>query len=135
MECKRVGASKAEVACQFRKNIKINKSILLQLEEYDLECPLLLSIHGEIKKNRKSPTAFFPHREVVLILNLHVTLGMSAIVFRVRKWKDIWVAGKGAATIVLPTTEDEFRLFLEDTVHDLCNLIVRTAVYSDIVII
>lgn len=60
MECKRVGASKAEVACQFRKNIKINKSILLQLEEYDLECPLLLSIHGEIKKNRKSPTAFFP---------------------------------------------------------------------------
>ncbi|KAF9313658.1 hypothetical protein BG003_004938 [Podila horticola] len=94
LECKRVGASKAEVACQLRKNIKINKSILLQLEEYGLECPLLLSIHG-----------------------------MSAIVFRVRKWKDIWVAGKGATTIVLPTTEDEFKMFMEDTVHDLANLI------------
>ncbi|KAG0027239.1 hypothetical protein BGZ81_005779 [Podila clonocystis] len=94
LECKRVGASKAEVACQLRKNIKINKSILLQLEEYGLECPLLLSIHGT-----------------------------SAIVFRVRKWKDIWVAGKGATTIVLPTTEDELRLFLEETIHDLANLI------------
>ncbi|KAG0032510.1 hypothetical protein BGZ82_006502 [Podila clonocystis] len=94
LECKRVGASKTEVACQLRKNIKINKSILLQLEEYGLECPLLLSIHGT-----------------------------SAIVFRVRKWKDIWVAGKGANTIVLPTTEDEIRLFLEDTVHNLANLI------------
>lgn len=132
LECKRVGASKAEVACQLRKNIKINKSILLQLEEYGLECPLLLSIHG----NQKTAFClFFQQKEVILILHLRAILGMSAIVFRVRKWKDVWVAGKGATTIVLPTTEDEFRLFLEDTVHDLCNLIVRTTLYSDIVIV
>ncbi|KAF9393661.1 hypothetical protein BGZ94_006764, partial [Podila epigama] len=31
-ECKRAGASRQEVACQLRKNIKINKSILLELE-------------------------------------------------------------------------------------------------------
>lgn len=55
LECKRVGASKAEVACQLRKNIKINKSILLQLEEYGLECPLLLSIHGkDYRETRQS---------------------------------------------------------------------------------
>ncbi|KAF8979051.1 hypothetical protein BGZ52_005313 [Haplosporangium bisporale] len=37
LKCKRVGASRAEVACQLKKNTKINKSILLQLQEYDLE--------------------------------------------------------------------------------------------------
>ena len=46
-EFKRTGASKLEVACQLRKNIKINKSILLELEKYELESPLLLSVHGK----------------------------------------------------------------------------------------
>ncbi|KAI9241539.1 MAG: hypothetical protein BYD32DRAFT_457717 [Podila humilis] len=81
LKCKRVGASQAEVACQLKKNTKINKSILLQLQD----------------------------------------IIISAIVFRVRKWKDIWGAANGASTTVLPTTEDEFRLLLEGTVHNLCN--------------
>lgn len=82
LECKHAGASKVEVACQFRKNIKINKSILLQLEEYDLECPLLLSIHGKIKKNKKPAFCLFiPQKESILILNLHAILGMSVIMF------------------------------------------------------
>ncbi|KAG9069617.1 hypothetical protein KI688_010521 [Linnemannia hyalina] len=37
-EFKRASASKLEVACQLRKNIKINKSILLELDKYELEC-------------------------------------------------------------------------------------------------
>ncbi|KAF9918739.1 hypothetical protein FBU30_011287 [Linnemannia zychae] len=93
-EFKRDGASKPEVACQLRKNIKINKSILLELDKYELECPLLLSVHG-----------------------------MSAIVFRVRKWHDIWVAGRASRTIVLPSTFDEFRFFLGSQVHQLASLL------------
>jgi len=46
-EVKRAGASKLEVACQLRKNVKVNKSILLKLDKYELECPLLLSVHGK----------------------------------------------------------------------------------------
>jgi len=46
-ECKKAGSAKVEVASQLRKNLKINKSILLELERYELECPLLLSIHGK----------------------------------------------------------------------------------------
>lgn len=38
-ECKKAGSAKVEVASQLRKTLTINKSILL-------ECPLLLSIHG-----------------------------------------------------------------------------------------
>ncbi|KAG0325514.1 hypothetical protein BGZ99_000568 [Dissophora globulifera] len=93
-EFKRAGASKLEVACQLRKNIKINKRNLLELDKYELECPVLLSVHG-----------------------------MSAIVFRVRKWHDIWVAGKASSTIVLPSTFGELRLFLGDPVHQLSNLL------------
>ncbi|KAF9212703.1 hypothetical protein BGZ59_006402 [Podila verticillata] len=37
LKCKRVGASQAEVACQLKKNTKINKSILLQLQEHTWE--------------------------------------------------------------------------------------------------
>jgi len=50
IEAKRNSATKLEVVCQLRKNIKINKSILLQLEKYGVECPPLLSIHGKISE-------------------------------------------------------------------------------------
>ncbi|KAG0051954.1 hypothetical protein BGZ83_003173 [Gryganskiella cystojenkinii] len=93
-EFKRASASKLEVACQLRKAIKINKSILLELDKYELECPPLLSVHG-----------------------------MSAIVFSIRKWDDIWVVGKASSTIVLPSTFDELRFFLRDSVHQLANLL------------
>ncbi|KAF9994338.1 hypothetical protein BGZ79_000913 [Entomortierella chlamydospora] len=46
VEAKRISATKLEVVFQLRKNIKINKSILLQLEKYGVECPPLLSIHA-----------------------------------------------------------------------------------------
>ncbi|KAF9559905.1 hypothetical protein EC968_006409 [Mortierella alpina] len=49
IEAKRSSATKFEVMSQLRKNIKINKSILLQLEKYDaIECPPLLSIHDKL---------------------------------------------------------------------------------------
>ncbi|KAF8942856.1 hypothetical protein BGZ47_006072 [Haplosporangium gracile] len=44
-EVKRAGSSRQESACQLRKNIKINKSILLGLEKYGLEYLLLLCVH------------------------------------------------------------------------------------------
>ncbi|KAF9203517.1 hypothetical protein BGZ49_006319 [Haplosporangium sp. Z 27] len=44
-ECKRASASKLDVAVQIRKNIRINKNILLELQKYRLDCPLLLSVH------------------------------------------------------------------------------------------
>ncbi|KAF8931609.1 hypothetical protein BGZ47_011754 [Haplosporangium gracile] len=81
LEFKHMGASKLDVACQLRKNMKINKSILLELDK-----------NGG---NR----------------------------FRVRKWEDIWVAGKASSTIVIPSTFDELRLFLEDPVHQLIKLL------------
>lgn len=45
-EAKRAGAHEHEVDIQLRKNIKIGKSMLLMLEEYKLNSPPLLSIHG-----------------------------------------------------------------------------------------
>jgi len=59
-----------------------------------------------------------------------VFLGMSAIIFRVRKWHDIWVAGKASGTIVLPSTFDELRLFLGKPVHQLARLLVCAVQYS-----
>ena len=49
---------------------------------------------------------------------------MSAIVFRVRRSHDIWVAGKASHTIVLPSSLDELILFLGDPVHRLVKLLV-----------
>ncbi|KAG0242429.1 hypothetical protein BGW41_004158 [Actinomortierella wolfii] len=69
--------------------------ILLELEKFGLVCPPLLSIHG-----------------------------MSANVFRVKKWHDIWVAGKASQTIVLPSSLGELLLFLEEPVHRLAQLLV-----------
>ncbi|KAF9907757.1 hypothetical protein EC991_010627 [Linnemannia zychae] len=94
IEAKRSSATKLEVACQLRKNIKINKSVLLQLEKYGVECPPLLSIHGN-----------------------------TAIVFRVRRWKRIFVASRACPTLVLPTTADEWPLFLSRHAHVLNNLL------------
>ncbi|KAF9948568.1 hypothetical protein BGZ65_007981 [Modicella reniformis] len=94
IEAKRISAPKLEVMFQLRKNIKINKSLLLQLEKYGVECPPLLSIHGNI-----------------------------AIIFRVRRWKGIFVASKACPTLVLPTTEDEWPLFLSRHAYVLSNLL------------
>ncbi|KAF9397630.1 hypothetical protein BGX21_008654 [Mortierella sp. AD011] len=93
-EAKRSAATNFEVVSQLRKNIKINKSVLLQLEKYGVECPPLLSIHGN-----------------------------TAIVFRVRRWKQIFVASRACPTLVLPTTGDEWLLFLSRQVHVLNNLL------------
>ncbi|KAI1292619.1 hypothetical protein EDD11_008711 [Mortierella claussenii] len=101
VEAKRNSATKFEVGCQLRKNIKINKSILLQLEKYGVECPPLLSIHGH-----------------------------TAIVFRVRRWKNIFVASKACPTLVLPTTEDEWPLFLGEHAHVLSNLLEHYQTFS-----
>ncbi|KAF9136535.1 hypothetical protein BG015_003097 [Linnemannia schmuckeri] len=101
-EVKRAGASRQESACQLRKNIKINKSILLELEKYGLECPLLLCIHG-----------------------------MSAVVFRIRKWQDIWVAGKASSTIVLPSNLHELRMFLHDPIHQVDKLLAHYHDYAE----
>ncbi|GJJ67730.1 hypothetical protein EMPS_00076 [Entomortierella parvispora] len=101
-EFKRASAPKLEAACQLRKTIKINKSILLELDKHGLECPPLLSVHG-----------------------------MTAIVFTIKKWDDIWVAGKASSTIVLPSTLDEFRYFLRNPVHQLLNLLDHYHEYAE----
>ncbi|KAF9374107.1 hypothetical protein BGX21_004236, partial [Mortierella sp. AD011] len=44
-EAKKEAASNMDKAVQLRKNIKINKSILLELEKYNIECPPILNIH------------------------------------------------------------------------------------------
>ncbi|KAF9150087.1 hypothetical protein BGX20_005806 [Mortierella sp. AD010] len=101
VEAKRISATKLEVMFQLRKNIKINKSILLQLEKYGVECPPLLSIHGN-----------------------------AAIIFRVRRWKHIFVASKACPTLVLPTKEDEWPLFLSRHAHVLSNLLEHYQTFS-----
>ncbi|KAF9153937.1 hypothetical protein BGX20_004803, partial [Mortierella sp. AD010] len=93
-EAKRRTASQVDVMAQRLKNIKINKSIALEMEKLGMECPPLLNIHGT-----------------------------SASVFRVRKFRDIWVAGKACSAIVLPTTFEEIPFFLEEPVYILFNLL------------
>ena len=48
-EAKRSKASLEDVAMQRVKNMKINKSILLELEQYGLTCPPILNIHGKFE--------------------------------------------------------------------------------------
>ncbi|KAF8940728.1 hypothetical protein BGZ58_005056 [Dissophora ornata] len=55
--------------------------------------------------------------------NIKINKSMSAIIFRVRKWRDIWVAGKASIGIVLPSTYSEFRLFLRHSIYRLDNLL------------
>ncbi|KAG0354803.1 hypothetical protein BGZ54_001477, partial [Gamsiella multidivaricata] len=47
-EAKRESSSSIDIAIQMRKNAKINKSILLELEKYGLECPPILNIQGMV---------------------------------------------------------------------------------------
>ncbi|KAF9408076.1 hypothetical protein BGZ76_005934, partial [Entomortierella beljakovae] len=93
-EAKRASASKTDVGIMLRKNIKISKSILLNLEKYNVGCPPLLNI-----------------------------CGLLALVFRIMEYEDIWVAGKALNSIILPTTISEFQLFLWDSAHTLFRLL------------
>ncbi|KAI7826902.1 hypothetical protein BC939DRAFT_501560 [Gamsiella multidivaricata] len=87
-EYKRGTANKQEVAFQLRKNLKINKSILLELD----------NTH-------------------------HNDTGRSAVIYKLCKWKSIWVAGKASKTFMLPMTRREFQCFLEGPVFQLANLL------------
>lgn len=49
-EAKKGACSELDLAIQLRKNIKINKSILLQLERYGVGCPPILCIHGKASR-------------------------------------------------------------------------------------
>ncbi|KAF9179126.1 hypothetical protein BGZ51_007203 [Haplosporangium sp. Z 767] len=93
-EAKRAKASLEDVAMQRVKNMKINKSILLELEQYGLTCPPILNIHG-----------------------------LSASVFQIQKYQDIWIAGSACGPIVLPTKREEVPFFLEDSAFTLFNLL------------
>ncbi|KAF9944995.1 hypothetical protein BGZ65_011323 [Modicella reniformis] len=100
-ESKRASSPKVDVASQLRKNMKINKSILLELERYELECPLLLSTHG-----------------------------LSATIFKVAKYEDIWVGTKVCEPIILPEKPEEFEYFLSDHLQRLTNLLDHYDKYS-----
>jgi hypothetical protein len=47
---------------------------------------------------------------------------MLAVVFGIRKWQDIWVAGKASRTIVIPSNLHELSMFLLDPVHQVADL-------------
>ncbi|KAG0254614.1 hypothetical protein BG011_005636 [Mortierella polycephala] len=93
-EAKRGTASLVDVTIQRLKNMKINKSISLELEKFGAECPPILNIHGA-----------------------------TASVFRIKKFQDIWVAGRACSSITLPTTLEELEIFLEGPVYVLINLL------------
>ncbi|KAF9158699.1 hypothetical protein BGX20_003261, partial [Mortierella sp. AD010] len=48
---------------------------------------------------------------------------LLALVFKIKRYEDIWVAGKAYDSIVLPTTVPEFQLFLKDAAHTLFRLL------------
>ncbi|KAF9179632.1 hypothetical protein BGZ51_006769 [Haplosporangium sp. Z 767] len=100
-EYKKAGSPKVDVASQLRKNMKINKSILLELERHGLQCPLLLSIHG-----------------------------LSVTIFKVAKYEDIWVGAKACDPILLPEQPEEFEHFLSDHLQRLMNLLDQYDIYS-----
>lgn len=100
-EAKKGACSELDLAIQLRKNIKINKSILLQLERYGVGCPPILCIHGT-----------------------------SAVVVTLQKFQDIWVAGPACRTIALPESPDEVPRFLRWSVHVLFNLLRHYDQYS-----
>ncbi|KAF9949184.1 hypothetical protein BGZ65_007526 [Modicella reniformis] len=100
-DCKKAGSPKIDVASQLRKNMKVNKSILLELERYKMECPLLLSIHG-----------------------------LSATIFKIAKYEDIWVGAKACEPIILPENPEEFEYFLSDHLQRLTNLLDHYDKYS-----
>lgn len=48
-EAKRASTPPVAVKVQLRKNIKIARSVMLELSKFGLECPPQLSIHGKLK--------------------------------------------------------------------------------------
>ncbi|KAI7820183.1 hypothetical protein BC939DRAFT_458562 [Gamsiella multidivaricata] len=93
-EAKRESSSSIDIAIQMRKNAKINKSILLELEKYGLECPPILNIQG-----------------------------MTATVSKITRYQDIWVLGMACPTLALPRTGAHVRFFLEKDVYVLFRLL------------
>ncbi|KAF9939828.1 hypothetical protein BGZ65_009264 [Modicella reniformis] len=93
-EAKRESTSSIDVAVQLRKNAKINKSILLELKKYGIECPPLLNIHG-----------------------------MTAMVVKITEYDDIWAVGKACSSLVLPIVSEDVKFFLENGVFVLFNLL------------
>ncbi|KAG0196805.1 hypothetical protein BGX33_001253, partial [Mortierella sp. NVP41] len=84
----------SKIKIQLRKNIKIARSVMLELSKYGLACPPQLSLHG-----------------------------LQADVFRVVPWKGVYVAASACDPIVLPTTEAAWNPFIENTAHHLKNLL------------
>ncbi|KAF9579038.1 hypothetical protein BGW38_004880, partial [Lunasporangiospora selenospora] len=93
-EAKRASTTPVDVKVQLRKNIKIARSVMLELNKYGLDCPPQLSLHG-----------------------------LQADVFRVEPWKGVYVAAPACDPIVLPNTEAAWNPFIENTAHHLKNLL------------
>ncbi|KAF9578253.1 hypothetical protein BGW38_006048 [Lunasporangiospora selenospora] len=93
-EAKRASTPPIAVKVQLRKNIKIARSVMLELSRFGLDCPPQLSFHG-----------------------------LQADVFRVLPWKGVFVAGPACDPISLPTTEAAWNPFIEYTAHHLKNLL------------
>ncbi|KAG0045541.1 hypothetical protein BGZ83_009253 [Gryganskiella cystojenkinii] len=93
-EAKRASTPPVAVKVQLRKNIKIARSVLLELSKFGLDCPPQLSIYG-----------------------------LQADIFRVMPWKGVYVAAPVCDAIVLPTTEAAWNLFIENSAHRLKNLL------------
>ncbi|KAK3828199.1 MAG: hypothetical protein J3Q66DRAFT_322068 [Benniella sp.] len=93
-EAKRASGSRDAVKVQLRKNIKITRSVMLQLSKFGLDCPPQLSIYG-----------------------------LQADVFRVLPWKGVYVAAAACKPITLPTKEAAWNLFLDDSAYRLKNLL------------
>ncbi|KAF9355029.1 hypothetical protein BGX26_007059 [Mortierella sp. AD094] len=100
-EAKRESSSVLEAAVQLRKNAKINKSILLELEKYELECPPILNIQG-----------------------------LTATISKIVKYEDIWAVGPACSSIALPAKEEDVQFFLENGAQVLFNLLNDYHVYG-----
>ncbi|KAG0220168.1 hypothetical protein BGX33_007117 [Mortierella sp. NVP41] len=100
-EAKGSRATPDDLTVQRLKNTKINKSIQLVLDKYDVTVPPLLNISSH-----------------------------DASLFRLAKFEDIWVTGQAGNTIVLPKTHDEILFFLEDSAYTLYNLIMYLDQYA-----
>ncbi|KAF9913238.1 hypothetical protein BX616_010123 [Lobosporangium transversale] len=93
-ETKRASTPPDAVKIQLRKNIKIARSVMLELSRFGLDSPPQLSLHG-----------------------------LQADVFRVVPWKGVFVAAPACDPIVLPTMEATWNLFIENTAFRLKNLL------------
>ncbi|GJJ76088.1 hypothetical protein EMPS_08447 [Entomortierella parvispora] len=100
-EAKKAGVHDHEVDIQLRKNIKIGKSMLLMLENYQLSSPPLLSIHGK-----------------------------TATVFSISRWNKIFIAGKAGPVLMLPESELGWRIFLNSKAQAVYNLVTYYHKYS-----